>query len=142
MLCSRSVGVWTLCWWLLVLPQCSPSTSADYVEQGIRFTEEEQYDRAMDAFKKAIAQNPNNARAYFGLGGIYNMQKDHGKALELFQKAVQADPTYVEGYYGLAYTFETLGKKTEAEENYQKYREMKKKLDGYIEKNQREKKTS
>jgi tetratricopeptide (TPR) repeat protein len=130
----RPIGLPFMALCLLILPQCSASTSSDLIEQGVRFTEEENYSRAIEAFDKAIEKNPNNPKAYFGLGGIYNIQKNHNKAIDLFRKAVQIDPTYVDAYYGLAFTYETLGKTAEAEENYQKYRELKKKLDGYLEK--------
>ena len=119
---------------LLILPQCSEKKSVDLVQEGIGYSDREDYDKAMESFLRAIEKDPGNARAYFALGGIYNFKKQHEKAVEAFKTAVNLDPAYYDAYYGLGYTYEILGKKEEAEEAYLKSRDLKQRLSAYVKK--------
>ena len=107
------------------------------MEKAIHYTEIGNLTKAKEAFNEAIKQNPRNAKAYFGLGGIYNMEKDHAKAIKLFQKAVALDPTYVDAHYGLAFTYEIIGEKEKAAKEYARHKELKTKLDHFMQKESR-----
>lgn len=119
---------------LLILPQCTEKMSVDFVQEGIGYTNREDYDKAQESFLHAIERDPKNAKAWFALGGIYNFKKQYEKALDAFKSAVNLDPAYHDAYYGLGYTYEILGKKTESEEAFRKQKDLKTRLDAYVKK--------
>jgi Tfp pilus assembly protein PilF len=120
---------------LVFLTQCADKSSDDYAALGISYTNEQKYDEAMEAFLKAIEKDPRNTRAYYGLGGIYNYKKMLPQAEQAFKTAIQLDPTHYNAYYSLGFTYELMGNKVKAEENFQRYRDLKGKLDDIIAKN-------
>ncbi len=114
----------------MFLTQCSDNKSSfEYVEEGIQFTDFQQYDQAIGSFLKAIEKDPKNPRAYYGLGGIYNYKKRFPEAAEQFKKALLLDPTYFNAHYSLGFTYENMGKKEEAEKEYEIYKDLKMKMD-------------
>ncbi len=121
-----------LVWAIVLLPQCTEKQSGDLVQEGIHYTDQENYPKAMASFLLAIEKDPKNSKAYFALGGIYNYQKQHDKAAEVFKKAIDLDPAYYDAHYGLGYTYDLLDKKEEAKEEYQKYKDLKMKLDTLV----------
>lgn len=118
----------------LLLPQCTDKNSGDLVQEGIHYTDQENYSKAMESFLRAIAKDSKNARAHFALGGIYNYQKQHEKAVDAFRTAINLDPAYYDAHYGLGYTYDLLGKTEEAKEEYQRYQDLKTKLDALVKK--------
>jgi len=130
---NRTCQISALALLLLILPQCSQKSAVDPFDEAVRFTEQGDYEKAVASFEKSIALHPGNPRGYFALGGIYNVQNQHLKAIGLFKKALEIDPTFFDAHFGLGFTYEAMGKKTEAEIEYKKYRDMKKRMDGYLE---------
>ncbi len=118
----------------LILSQCAEKTSQQYVEDGLKFTRNEDYGRALESFLNAIDKDKKNPQAYYGLGGIYNVQESYSQAVAVFQTAVQLDPTFMDAYYSLGYSFEMMGNKAEAKKNYDRYHSLKGKFDKYMEK--------
>ena len=55
--------------------------------------------------KQAIKVNPNDKRAYLGLGNYYLEQKDYKNAIENFSTALVYDDEYYEAYLGLAIAY-------------------------------------
>jgi Tfp pilus assembly protein PilF len=119
---------------LLILPQCTEKRSVDFVQEGIGYTNREDYEKAIESFLLAIEKDPKNAKAWFALGGIYNFKKQYEKALEAFKSAINLDPAYHDAYYSLGYTYEILGKKDESEEAFRKQKDLKARLDAYVKK--------
>lgn len=58
-----------------------------------KYYQARQYDYAIWAYNKAIAANPNNAKAYQGLGNAYNAKKDKVNAVNAYKRAIELDPT-------------------------------------------------
>lgn len=56
---------------------------------------------AYEAFNNAIKADPNNAKAKFRLGKIFQSQGNTEKFLEYYNSAVTADPAYAPGYLEL-----------------------------------------
>lgn len=120
---------------LMILPQCTEKSSRDYVQEGLKYTEDQEYSKAEDAYLRAIEKNPGNPAGHYGLGGIYNYQKNYDQAAEEFRKVIELDPTHYNGYYSLGYSYELMGKKEEAEIQYNSYRRLKKKMEEIKKKN-------
>ena len=71
---------------VLILTQCSDKKSDEYVQEGLDYLGKEQYDSARTSFLKAVEKDINNAKGYYGLGGIYNYQKKYQEAEKAFKK--------------------------------------------------------
>ncbi len=118
----------------LIFTQCTKKTSAQYVNEGRKFTRNAKYNEALKAFKRAIELNSRNPDAHYGLGGIYNQRENYHSAKKAFSMALELDPTYVDAYYSLGYTYERLGKDEEAQKYFSKYKTLKKKFSRILEK--------
>lgn len=70
---------------------------------------------AEEAFKEAIIDNPNCARAYTGLGIYYSSDKRYEKAMEYFQRAIRIDGEDGENYFGLSLCYRELEQFDEVE---------------------------
>lgn len=58
-----------------------------------------QYDKAVEAFQKAIAAKPDDANLYNNLGGVYADMGKTAEAAAEFQKAAEVDPAQASRYY-------------------------------------------
>ncbi|MDR0829278.1 MAG: tetratricopeptide repeat protein [Prevotellaceae bacterium] len=76
-----------------------------YFEEGNKFYDEQDYDKAIDCFQKAIELNPYYAEAYKRLGNVYFDIQDYDKVIEYNKKAITLKPDYEAAYFntGLAY---------------------------------------
>ena len=131
-----------LCYSLMILTilvsiQCSSKNSAELVKEGIELSKKGHYDKALDAFLKATELNPKNPDAFYGLGGIYNYQNKHKKAAQTFQTVIKLDPTHFNARYSLGFTYEKLGKLELAKKEFERYRNLKKRFEIMIEKEQK-----
>ncbi len=57
------------------------------------------YDKAVDAYQKAIEAKPDDATYYNNLGNVYATMGKTTEAAEEFQKAAEMDPTHAARYY-------------------------------------------
>lgn len=67
-------------------------TAEQSVEQGNKYVQEKQFDKAVEFFKQAIKLNPNLAAAYHGLGSVYVNMGRAPDALEPMKTAARLDP--------------------------------------------------
>jgi len=116
-----------------ILAQCGDRQDKDLVQEGIERTQMEDYDGAARSFLRAIEKNPRNAKAHYGLGGIYNAQNKLDLAARAFETAIELDPTDYDAIYSLGYTYELMGRKQEAEEKYQRSRELRARMQALLE---------
>jgi tetratricopeptide (TPR) repeat protein len=80
----------------------APSGAKKALERGREAEQKKNWDKAMQAFQKAVQIYPKYAAAWFELGRV-QMVKDDGVAAKLsFQQALAADAKYVPPYQGLA----------------------------------------
>jgi tetratricopeptide (TPR) repeat protein len=68
------------------------------------------YSAAIKSYKESIKWNPNNPKAYYGLGLCYNKLRQYSKAVESFQKSIQQDNQYWKAYYALGNAYLKLNK--------------------------------
>jgi len=52
------------------------------------------YDRAVSEFKSIVAEAPEAADAFWGLGVAYQMRGKRDDAIDAYKKAVAADPKH------------------------------------------------
>lgn len=80
-----------------------------YKEQGYKFLQVRQFDRAIAAYKKALEQNPNYAEAYYELGKTYEQMGDYSNAIFALNKQLHIDPNNFDGLALLAETYKKNG---------------------------------
>jgi len=76
-------------------------TNARY-GRGYAFFELEQFDQAMTDFKAVANQNPNDFRAQFMLGSLYEVFQDDEAAVKHYRKALELKPNFPEAHQALA----------------------------------------
>lgn len=88
----------------------------------------EDNDKAIDMFNKALAIDSNYALAYAGLADAYNQrvfkywypEEWYDSALVLSKRAVKINPNLSEGYKALALSYDSMGEKQLAIINYER----------------------
>ena len=73
-----------------------------YNEIGIAALQDGEYEKAVEAFFKAVEKEPENAVGYINLGNVFASLNDIEKAEPFFQKAITLDSEAGTAYYGLA----------------------------------------
>ena len=76
------------------------------------------YDDAEVSYLDAAKLNPNEARAYMGLGTVYAAKNRADDAIKAFQKAKEVKPKLAAAYFNLGLIYSALGKKDKAMEEY------------------------
>jgi tetratricopeptide (TPR) repeat protein len=71
----------------------TPQDGQDYAAGGGQYG-----DRSVEAYTRAIDQNPNDADAYFGRGFAYSLNKQYGLAVQDYSKAIELNPNYANAY--------------------------------------------
>lgn len=100
----------------------NPNNADAYVNLGINYLKmgPDQGGNAYEAFNNAIKVDPNNARAKFRLGKIFQSQGNSEKFLQYYNDAVAADPAFNPVYLDL-YDYYKNRDVNKARENLEKY---------------------
>ena len=85
--------------------QLSSAIKETYYGRGWTFFDEEQYDKAIAAFKNAININPKFKEAHCHLGVIYIEQERYTEAVKALEKAAGIDPGFKEAHFNLALAY-------------------------------------
>ena len=72
---------------LLFLPLSCATKEASMNNRGVGYLNKGEFDKAIEDFNKAIAINPNYAKAYYNRGVIYYKKWLDEKAISDFRKA-------------------------------------------------------
>ncbi len=82
--------------------------------EGVNLYKLGEYDRAMEAFKKATVIDPNYIDAYFNLGYILEQAGRYPEALVVFKQIIVRDPSDYESVYKAAYLSMQMGENDRA----------------------------
>ncbi|HLG02148.1 MAG TPA: tetratricopeptide repeat protein [Bacteroidia bacterium] len=100
----------------LIVALClSSQLCAQTLQEAIRFTDNEQYDRAKATYLKLLAAEPTNGDIYFYFGDLLLKLEDVDSAGVLFQKGVNINPTNPLTHVGLARYYMAAGKTQEGQ---------------------------
>ena len=80
-----------------------------YYGRGWTFFDEEQYEKAITAFKHAINIDSDFKEAHCHLGVIYIEQQRHTEAIKALGRATEIDPRFKEAHFNLALAYLKLG---------------------------------
>ncbi|MCK5533900.1 tetratricopeptide repeat protein [bacterium] len=84
---------------------------------------------ALSEYKKAIFLNPTEPFFRFHLASLYFNEGHYERALSIWQEAVDIEPNFIEAHYWLGIAFLNLDKDKEAEEEFLKILELKKRVE-------------
>lgn len=88
---------------------------------GIAQKRSEQYDKALDSFRRTIALNPDTdtlTEAHYDIGSLYNDLKQYDKAVHSLREALRLKPADARASYELGLAYVGMGRKNEALEVY------------------------
>lgn len=80
---------------------CFLTGCANYVKDGTKLLEEEQYQEAIEQFQKAVDKEEDAAEAYRGIGMAYYEQQDYEQARDNLQKALDEGAVQTPAVYNL-----------------------------------------
>ena len=101
------------------------NNSADYwLDQGGLFATYGSYTAALEAYKKALALDADNSKAYYDISVAYAELGQLDKALVEINRAIALDSSHSQYFYGRAWILLKAGRMVEAQENFQKAAEM------------------
>jgi Flp pilus assembly protein TadD len=95
-------------------PEQGKRNAQSLVDQGKELYKNDQDEQAVEKFKQAISQDPDNAEAHVRLGMSYaalgnkdEAEGEYKKSVELFKKKIQDDPKNSDAFFllGEAHTF-------------------------------------
>jgi len=104
----------------LLLPALLFAEVNPHLEQGARFAAVGNFDKALGEYRSVLADDPKNAKAYFGAAEVRFKMKDYSGAIANYRLAYRWDSDMVAAYEGAAKAFEALGNKTSAAEERKK----------------------
>src|SRR5262249_26033472 len=94
-------------------------TRADmHREQGCKFINAKEFDRAIAEFNQAIRHNAGDAMAYYFRGGCYEKKGDYDKAIADFNEAIRLDPLNAQAYNHRGFAYQAKGDKDAAIADY------------------------
>ena len=65
---------------------------------GVTYADSREYKKAIEAFKRALRLNPDDAIALYNLGCVYIRQRQFKQAIEPLREATRRLPDYTEAY--------------------------------------------
>ena len=77
--------------------------------QGVEYYKQGEFERSMEAFKKAVALEPNYIDAYYNLGTILEQLEQYDAALTVFKQIIVRKPDDYESVYKAALLSSKLG---------------------------------
>ena len=99
-------------------------TEWDYIREGNACFNNKEYEKALEAYKRAAGINSSQAGAYLGCGNAHQRMGEYEKALEAYAKALELDPEYVYAYNGRGNTYKALGEYEKAMSDYDRALEL------------------
>ncbi len=100
-------------------PSCDRQQRAEaYNNLGITLQQQNKWQEAAGAYRRAMEEMPTLVEAYFNLGTVLQAQERSSAAILAYQEAVQLQPDYIEVYYNLGRLYHQQGLLLEAEQTY------------------------
>ncbi len=98
----------------------SSQTAGEWVEKGIAYGKQGEYNKAIEAFDKAIAINPNSKETWYNKGNALTKLGEYDKAIEAYDRAIAIDPNYRDAWNNKGTALIRLGENDKAIEAFDK----------------------
>ena len=113
-------------------PEQAKREAQSLIEKGKELYKNDQDEQAVESFKQAIKQDPNNAEAHLRLGMSYaaldkktESEDEYKKAIELFKKRIQVDSKDGDAFFYLGEAHSFLHQDEEAARSYRQATKLK-----------------
>ena len=83
-------------------------------QRGLKFLRADEYEKALDCFKKATEVNKRLGEAWFSVGYCYDKLGRYQEAIESFKQAIRIKPDYAAAHYNVGGTYLQLDHYQEA----------------------------
>ncbi len=91
-----------------------PKAVQDLCREGFAFAIRGEYKEALNYFQEAVADQPDDAEAWFGLGNCYVGLDQPGDAIAAYQQVIARDPDNANAHYILGHYYLKLERYTDA----------------------------
>ena len=81
------------------------ASSNDLLEEGKTYYNNEEYDKAIEIFKKAVELNPNDDDSWRLLGNSYNRNGQIEEAIKYYLKAAELNPDDSRNWFNLGISY-------------------------------------
>lgn len=95
-----------------------PRDPMPWVREGDWAQEDEDSDRAIAAYRRALELDDRSAKAWIGIGNTEHRLAREVEAIEALNRATKADPIAVEAWYNLGVVYEALDRTDDARTHY------------------------
>ena len=102
-----------------------PKDANTHYRLGYIYTHQAKFDKALAAFKRTLARNPDFPEVYEWLGLIALMRNEPQQAVGHYQTAIKKKPYVQSAYYNLAKAYRLLGNTLAATEQLKRFHQMK-----------------
>ncbi|MDQ3073360.1 MAG: tetratricopeptide repeat protein [Bacteroidota bacterium] len=102
----------------------SPGSLQALYGRGKFYQDVDSFDRAIADYSEILRVDSSYLTTSYNIGFIYFKQKEFEKAIDYFSRSIETDPEHSEAYYGRALSYEALGQKIQAEEDFFRAEEM------------------
>jgi tetratricopeptide (TPR) repeat protein len=90
-------------------PAAPPAETNQSYQQGLKFVEAGDYDKAIKAFQQALQGNPQSAEIYFSLAQAFDGQGNQDKAVKNLQAALRLKPDFTKARVSLGQIYNRQG---------------------------------
>jgi tetratricopeptide (TPR) repeat protein len=87
---------------VIVLPEGDDMGSTSSYDRAEQFRYNGDYDSAKYFYRKALSENPEDAKSLFGYGNVFQSEEKYDSALSYFDRVIALDPEYNDARYNRA----------------------------------------
>ncbi len=109
-------------------PGAAEGDARRFFEQGLEYSRRQQWDLAIQAYRRAVQINPSFVEAWTNLGYAYRKVKDYGRSVEAYEQALRLRPDYAQAHDYLARTYLAMGNREGAMRHYEILRRLDRRL--------------
>jgi serine/threonine-protein kinase len=106
------------------LPEAAIRTSKEFYRQGDKFYSQKKFDKAIEAYTKAIELNPNDFGLYNNRAVVYHATGEYEKAIADYGKAIELNPYHFSSFNNRGAAYEDIGNIEQAINDYRKALEL------------------
>jgi tetratricopeptide (TPR) repeat protein len=75
---------------------------------GLKLAKEQRYKGALEAFRSALRERPDQPGLYYNMGNVLRHMGEHAEAVKAYREAVAQDPGDADAYYNMAMTYSVM----------------------------------